>query len=169
MPIIYILVLVLAVLVTDSAATPRYVMPRELVGYARELGCAQIEDFFDIDGMIGPPYAYGYVPGSAEDSAVFWCEKRKGGKRQFFVAIKGKIEGGPLACPRLIPHPDRPGGLDIYREPSDSLEEFEYLDAPRVKGPRGERAIHNTIRTSFPGQSTSFYCHEGRWLMRFRH
>ena len=124
-------------LVTDSAAAPRYVMPRELVEYARELGCAQIEDLFAIDGMIGPPYAYGYVRGSAEDSAVFWCEKRKAGKRQFPLAVKGKIEGGPFACPRLIPYLNRPGGLDIYREPTDSLEEFEYLDAPRREGPRG--------------------------------
>jgi len=168
MPIIYVVVLAVAVLhVTETAADPKYMMPRELVEHAREIGCAQIEDFFDTRGMIGPPYVYGYVPGRPEDSAVFWCEKTQGGKRQFFLAIRGKADG-VLGCPRLIPFPVYPGGLDIYREPTESLEQFTYLDAPKVKGPRGERTIHNAIRTSSRGLETSFYCHEGRWLMRSR-
>jgi len=73
MPIIYIVALTLALLHTSqSAADPKYVIPRELVEHAREIGCAQIEDYYDISGMIGPPYVYGYIPGRLEDSAAFW-------------------------------------------------------------------------------------------------
>src|SRR5438093_12760077 len=73
--------------VSHAAAEPKYVMPRELVEHAREVGCAQVDDFFDIDGMIGAPYVYGYIPGREEKSAAFWCQKTKGDKRQFFLAV----------------------------------------------------------------------------------
>jgi hypothetical protein len=63
-------------------------MPRELVDHAREIGCAQIDDVFDIDGMIGPPYVYGYIPGREENSAAFWCQKTKDDKQQFFVIVR---------------------------------------------------------------------------------
>jgi hypothetical protein len=171
MSIIYIALLgLIAFHVSEAAADPKYMMPRELVEYAREMGCAQIEDFFDVNEMIGPPYVYGYLPGRPEDSAAFWCEKSKDGERQVFLAVKvehGRVEG-PLACPRLIAWHNPPRGLDIYRDPNESLEEFTYLDSPKVKGPRGRRVLHNAIRSSAPGQSTTFYCHEGRWLVRFR-
>jgi len=156
--------------VSHAAAEPKYVMPRELVEHAREVGCVQVDDFFDIDGMIGAPYVYGYIPGREEKSAAFWCQKTKGDKRQFFLAVMvapGTFDA--LPCPRLIPWHNRPGGLSITREPDQSLEHFTYLDAPRVKGPRAERAIHNAITSSKPGQDDTFYCHEGRWLVRFRH
>jgi len=172
MSINYIALLVfIAFDVSAAAADPKYVMPRELVEHAREIGCAQIEDFFDVNEMIGPPYVYGYLPGPPEDSAAFWCEKRKGGERQFFLAIKAKQGSlvGSLACPRLIAWHNPPHGLDIYRDLNESLEEFTYLDSPKVKGPRDGRVLHNVIRSSVPGQSTTFYCHEGRWLVGSRH
>jgi hypothetical protein len=172
MSVSYIVLLALIAFdVSEAAADPKYVMPRELVEHAREIGCTQIEDFFDVDGMTGPPYVYGYLPGRPEDSVAFWCQKRKDGERQFFLAVKakqGSLEG-PLACPRMIAWHNHPRGLDIYRDPNESLEEFTYLDSPKVKGPRGGRVLHNAIRSSVPGLSTTFYCHEGRWLVRLRH
>jgi hypothetical protein len=155
---------------THATAESKYVMPRELVEHARDIGCAQIDDFYDVDGMIGPPYVYGYIPGGDEKSAAFWCQKTNGDSRQFFLAVMvapGTFE--PWPCPRLIPWHNRPGGLGITREPDESLENFRYLDVPRAKGPRGERAIHNAIQDSKPGQDTTFYCHERRWLVRSRH
>jgi len=171
MSIVYFLMAVIALGVSQSAADPQYVMPRELVQEAREIGCRQVEDFFDVNGMIGPPYVYGYLPGKPGDSAAFWCERTKDGDRQFLLAIRvgpGRTEGA-LACPRLILWNNRPGGLDIYRNPNESLNEFTYLDPPYMKGPRDQRVLHNAIRSSVPGQSTTFYCHEGRWLVRSRH
>lgn len=172
MSIVRIAVLALIALsFADAAADPKYVMPRQLVEHARQVGCSQVEDFFDVNGMIGPPYVYGYLPGNTEDSAAFWCERRKNGEREFFLAVmvgQGRAEGG-LACPRLIPWHNYPGGLGLYRNPNDSLEAFTYLDPPNEKGPRGRKVIHNAIQSSVPGQSTTFYCHEGRWLVRGQH
>ncbi|SRR6266571_6630041 len=156
---------------TDAAADPKYVMPRELVEHARELGCSQVEDFFEVNGMIGPPYVYGYLPGRTEDSAAFWCERTKSGEREFFLAVmvhEGR-SAGALACPRLVAWHNYPGGLGLYRNPKQSLEAFTYLDAPKQKGPRDRVVVHNAIQSSAPGQSTEFYCHDGRWLVRSRH
>jgi hypothetical protein len=155
----------------DAAATTTYVMPRELVEHANKLGCSQIDDFFDVNGMIGPPYTYGYIPGRPEDSAVFWCEKHMSNEHQYFLAVMvhPSKSTGPLTCPSLIKWHNRPGGLDIYRDPLESLAEFVYLDAPEKRGPNGRTVMHHAIRSSKPGQSTTFYCHEGRWLIRSRH
>lgn len=173
MSIVYIALLAafLTFEVSEAAATPKYIMPRELVQHAQEIGCAQVEDFYDVAGLIGPPYMYGYLPGRPEESAAFWCERTRDGARQFYLAVKvqpGKVEG-PLACPRLIPWHNYPGGLEVYRNPNESLEEFRYVDSPNVMGPRGTGILHNAIRSSVPGTSTTFYCHEGRWLIRLRH
>jgi hypothetical protein len=171
MSIIYILSALLILATSESTADPKYVMPRELVEQAREIGCTQVEDFFDVNGMIGAPYVYGYLPGRPEDSAAFWCERSKNGERQVLLAIRvapGRVEGA-LGCPRLIVWNGNPGGLELYRNPSESLAGFTYLDPPHSKGPRDQRVLHNAIRSSVPGQSTTFYCHDGRWLIRSLH
>jgi hypothetical protein len=55
-----------------------YLLPEELLNVAREKGFDQINDFYkDRPGMLNPPYAYGYLPGLKENSAVFWCEKKE--------------------------------------------------------------------------------------------
>jgi hypothetical protein len=173
MPIIYItaMAVIIAFNAPAIAADPKYMMPRELVQYAKDIGCSQVEDFFDVEGMIGPPYVYGYLVGRPEDSAAFWCEKKEDGERTFFLAIKvqpGKAEG-PLGCPRLIASKNYPGGLELHRNPNESLEEFRYVDSPNQKGPRGTAIVHNAIKSSVPGTSTTFYCQNGRWLIRLRH
>jgi len=166
-----VLAIGLMLFASEASADPKYMMPRDLVEHSRQLGCSQVEDFFNVEGMIGPPYAYGYLPGRIEDSAVFWCEKHKDAQRSFLLAIAirpGHVEGA-LACSRVVSWHDYPGGLDIYRDPSESLDSFVYLDDPRRKGPHDKTIVHNAIRSSVPGGSTTFYCHEGRWLVRSRH
>lgn len=172
MPIVIIVgLLLVAIPSADVEADVKYLMPRELVEHARVLGCLQIEDFFDLAGMIGPPYVYGYLPGHIEDSAAFWCEKNQDGTRRFFLAVvEGKrAQKNTLGCPRLIAWHNRPGGLTIYRDPEETLEGFRYIDAPTEKAPPGRHVIHNAIQSSRPGQSTTFYCDEGRWLVRSQH
>jgi hypothetical protein len=144
------------------------IMPRELVEFAEKNGCGQVEDFFDVWGMINPPYVYGYVPGAKDKSAVFWCQILEKGERRFVLMLMVEKEA-PLEltqCPRQIRWPNRPKGLDLYQNPTESLGEFVYLDAPDQRGPRNVRLTHNAIRSEYDGVGSIFYCYRGRWLVR---
>jgi hypothetical protein len=169
MPIITFIFLVMTLISTTAWADPKYMMPRELVEHARQLGCFQVEDFFDVKGMIGPPYVYGYATGRPEDGAAFWCEKRISDERRFFLVVLVKpVSGKTITCPNLVPWHNYPGGLRVYSGPNESLGDYSYVDAPGQKGPR-DGVTGQALESSVPGQSTIFYCHGGRWLFRSRH
>lgn len=147
------------------------VMPQELVELARKNGCDQVEDFYDVPGMINAPYVYGYLPGPKDKSAVFWCQTVEKGERQFFLILVFKEETThELArCPRKIRWDNPPRGLDLYKNPGESLGEFVFFDAPHKRGPQNVRMTHNAIRSEIPGVSEVLYCYQGRWLIRYRH
>jgi hypothetical protein len=144
------------------------IMPRELVEFGAQKGCGPVEDFFDVEGMINPPYVYGYLPGAKDKSAVFWCQILEKGERRFVLLLMVKAESvhGSKQCPRQIRWHNRPKGLDLYKNPRESLAEFVYLDAPDQKGPRDVRLTDNAIRSVYDGVGSVFYCYKGRWLVR---
>jgi hypothetical protein len=152
------------------AVAETLIMPRELVEFAKQNGCGQLDDFFDRPEMVGPPYAYGYLPGPKERSAVLWCEARDRGKRQVFLLVMLRTPEQQsfeeAKCPRRIEWlGGYPGGLDISSG-EESLERFVYLDSPKRAGPKGERSRGRAIRSAFEGTSSVLYCHKGRWLLR---
>ena len=155
---------------TSASAQERDVniMPRQLVELGQKHGCQQVNDFFAVDGMINPPYVYGYLPGPKEKSAAFWCQVDEKGERRFLLMIMAKEEPPQelARCPRQIPSLNRPKGLDLYRNPSESLEKFVYVDAPTRTGPKNVKLTHNAIRSEYDGVGSIFYCYGGRWLVR---
>lgn len=152
------------------ASAETLIMPRELVEYARQNGCEQIDNFFDREETVGPPYAYAYLPGPATNSAVMWCQNRAGGERRFFLLVmltnehQQEYEGAK--CPRRVESPGGyPGGLRIYPG-TEFLEKFVYLRQPRRPGPKGVRMNGNAIWSEFGGTGSVLYCYQGQWLVR---
>lgn len=146
------------------------VMPRELVEFAERHACAQVTDFFDRPGMVKPPYVYGYLPGAREDSAVFWCERKREGVRSFVLMIMVKEKAqGLLKCPAQIEWRNPPRGLDLYKNSRESLADFVSLSQPHRRGPSRVHLTQSAIRSEYDGVEEVFYCHSGEWLVRQRH
>ncbi|UCE67637.1 MAG: hypothetical protein JSU85_06415 [Candidatus Zixiibacteriota bacterium] len=60
------------------------IMPKELVEIAEINGYEQVDDFYNLPGMLEPCYIYGYKEGDQENSAVFWV-KKKGGESEVYT------------------------------------------------------------------------------------
>ena len=151
-----------------SELTP--IMPEEVIAYAAQNGCEQVNDFFkNRPGMVNPPYAYGYLPGLEEESAALWCQAGQGDNRKFYLLIMMKKPTPELArCPAKIEWQNYPGGLSIYKDRRTTLKEFVFLTDPKRKGPRNVRLSHNGILSEYDGVTELFYCYKGAWLIRMR-
>ena len=139
-------------------------MPQELVDFAERDGCAPINDFFARPGMVNPPYAYGWLAGDPEDSAVFWCKKaldEKPYKLMFKVHDPKRLAG----CPATIEWHNPPGGLTIETR---RLALRDFRDVTEPSRPRSNAVVAHAkvIVDYYDGLTTMFYCHEGRWLTR---
>lgn len=154
----------------SPASEPMPVMPEELIAYVAKNGCEQVGDFFKRPGMVNPPYAYGYLPGLAEDSAVLWCQVGKGEDRKFLLLVMMKRRDSELAkCPTKIEWRNYPGGLSIYRDKRTTLDNFVYLADPKRTGPKDVKLSANGILSEYDGVEELFYCYKGAWLIRQRH
>jgi hypothetical protein len=84
---------------TGSAQT--LVMPIDLVEFARANGCSQIDDFFGPQSPgKNPPYVYGWIPGTDESSAVFWCKKDEKSDKPYKLIFKAR-DPKQLGCPAV--------------------------------------------------------------------
>jgi len=145
------------------------VMPRELVDLSRSNGCAPIENFYDRPGMINPPYAYGWLTGNPESSAVFWCKKIEKSDRPYLLVIKAANIGALAGCPTKIAWWNDPAGLSIEIRKSLSLKHFRYTAEPGRSGPAIIVSVAKVIVNYYDGVSNIFYCYKGRWLFSSRH
>ena len=105
-------------------------LPKELLEIAKKNGCNEVMGFYDRPGMVNPAYVYGYLPGPEENSAAFWCEKKQGNKRLFFLMFMTRGDTREqMKCPDKIEWKITfPGGLSIWKGMNTTLEGFEYMD-----------------------------------------
>jgi hypothetical protein len=157
----------LLVLSESSGQSEVKIMPSELLEYAEWNGCSQVSDFYEKrPGPVNPPFVYGYLEGSEEDSAVFWCET----KNAYFLMFKFKKSEHELAkCPYKIEWDGHVGGLSLYRDKNATLKDFVYLKDAKRKVLENVRLSHNAIRSYYDGLEHLLYCYKGEWLIRFRH
>jgi hypothetical protein len=154
----------------SEASGEGYVMPREFVQYAEAHGCLQLSDFFDRSGPVNPPYVYGYLKGSEEDSGVFWCKKKIADDKPHLLMIFARHkEISSSTCPQHIEWWNPPGGLSIHQDKSLTLGSFMKVTDPHQSGPKNQRLEHNAIMSSYDGVSVVFYCHRGEWYFGMSH
>jgi hypothetical protein len=151
-------------------------LPDELKKLAEKLGC---EHKFDWDIYSecmfkeNPPYAYGYLPGKKEDSAVFWCTKDKNKKYMFkkysIVIYHKKKKPKDYNCPDIIHSKNRPSPLSVYNDSGETLEFFVNMSNPKKKLPKDTKLINNVIKSSTEDTAELFYCYNGEWVVRVLH
>jgi hypothetical protein len=146
-------------------AADTLVMPRELVDFAHASGCEQIDNFFARPGMVNPPYAYGWLPGDREKSAVFWCEKTKKSGKPYSLMFKPADPKLLEGCPAVIDRADFPGGLSIEIRPHLALSVFRFVTAPMQTGPSIEVANARVLVNYYDGLTDVIYCYQGKWLV----
>jgi len=142
------------------------IMPRDLVGVAREHGCGAVQRFFDRPGPIDPPYLYGYLPGEREESAAFWCQVTGKPNSYLLVFIDDRKDKADSTgrCPTALRWSHRPRGLSVTTERNVSLDGFRYVDDPSRRVQVGEHTDWAPIQDSYDGLATLFYCYKGRWV-----
>lgn len=148
-------------------------MPKELVQFAHANGCDQVSNFYEADtGAIHPPFVYGYLPGDEQNSAVFWCrQKVKNKEYKYMLLLLLKSQHELAKCSNKVEWPSTfyyPGGLSVYKNNKDTLDDFFYLDDVKRKVPKGLYLKHPAILSMMPGLEETFYCHNGKWLVRMR-
>lgn len=133
-------------LVCSAVYAENYVMPKDLVQYAERNDCVQLGEFFDRSGVMNPPYVYGYLKGSAEDSGAFWCKKTKADNKPYLLLIFTRDSNkAQLTCSHQFEWWNPPGGVSVHRETSLGLSSFTKLSDPHQTGPRNQRLGHNVI------------------------
>jgi hypothetical protein len=147
------------------------ILPKELLAHAKEIGCTQVEGFYDRPGQINPVYAYGYPGTVGNSSAVFWCEiKDEKEPYQLVVWISAdRSNKADFSCLRTIKWINYPGGLKIIEGEKKLLSEFYYRDNPKKKGPDGKYTEGLIIHSTYDGVGADFYCFDGKLLMRQFH
>lgn len=164
-----IITMILLLSLVNVANGSTQLLPNELVGVANKHGCSQIKDFYKRPGMVKPIYVYGYMAGSEEDSAVFWCEKQINKAKKYLLVFMSKNKSDNFKCSDTIEWPNYPGGLSIYYNNDLTLKHFTYLSNSSKKPPQDVKLRHNAILSEYDGASELFYCHDGEWLVRIRH
>jgi hypothetical protein len=153
-----------------EASGESYVMPKEFVQYAEAHDCLQLSDFFDKPGAVNPPYAYGYLEGSEEDSGIFWCKKKIADEKPYLLLIFLRhTHVSWSTCPHYVEWWNSPGGLTVQREKTLTLDLFKKVTDLHQTGPKKQRLEHNAIMSSYDGVSVIFYCHKGEWFFRMSH
>jgi hypothetical protein len=147
------------------AAAENLVMPRELVEHAQAHGCRPVADFDTQPGVFGQPFVHGYVPGSKQASAVYWCEYGPEERPVFRLMLTFEDQRHELArCPHSIEWGARIGGLSIQNDDTITLDRFVPLDHRARRPPKGTRLDHPAIRSE--GADVVFYCHQGWWYVQ---
>jgi hypothetical protein len=156
-------------LLTASAWAPRaatLVMPQELVEYAQANGCNPIDNFYDRPGMVNPPFAYGWLTGAPEESAVFWCQKMEKSDKPWELIFKVKDAKQMAGCPAIVEWWNGPRGLSIEVQTNFMLSNFRYVNEPKRSGPASTIARAKVIVDYYDGLESIFYCDQGQWLYR---
>ena len=137
------------------------ILPEDLREVAGELGCGEIQGFYDRPGMVEPPFLYGYFPGPKEDSALFWCQEATSGEFRFVSVRAGSSVNSFLWR-------NYPGGLSVAGRETWDLAEFRYVDAPDEPGPM-EETSRPPVQSEYDGVITLLYPLGDRWLFRILH
>ena len=149
-----------------SANGQSLVMPKELVEIAKSRSCEPLIDFFDREGLVDPPYALGYLLGSRDASAVFYCRRAR---EEILLMVAILDNRSKLSCPTEIPYPGSSGGLRIFHGKRVPLNQFRYMEPPHRYGPKSEFTRGPIIESYYDGVRDWFYCHNGKWLRQFWH
>jgi hypothetical protein len=155
-------------------------MPRELVDFAHANGCKTIDKFFERPGMVNPPYVYGWLLGSDEDSAVFWCKKTEKTDKPYNLMLtvrdlkshelKVPDQKQLAGCPAAIEYWNAPAGLSIETRRSLELRYFHNVTDPRPRpgGLTDVVANARVIVDYYDGLRSTFYCYRGQWLVNIQ-
>jgi len=141
------------------------VMPQELVQFGHQHGCLPIGDyFFKRPGMVDPPYAYGWLAGDRESSAVFWCTKNPNATT-YQLMFKVRDPKQMAGCPTQIEWRNPPAGLSIEVRSSMNLEGFHDVNDSHLSKPTGVIPNARVIVNYYDGLTDVLYCYKGRWLV----
>src|SRR5712692_14261 len=134
----------LATIIGCSCAHMAYggsLLPETLRQAARDVGCSEVEDFYNRPGRIDPPYVFGYLRHEkdpyGEHSAVFWCA-RPAQSEKYLLVVWVDRDVLPIdvqKCPGTVRWQNYPGGISIVRGERMPLSEFWYREDPKKAGP----------------------------------
>ena len=154
------------------ATPPTLAMPEALVAYAAKNGCGPIPDFSFNRPGINPTYAYGYLPGPTDSSAVLWCQTGQGDQRKFWLLIMQGHKARGYNCPtKLEWRAGFPGGLSIYHNVQITLKDFHYYtsaESQSRKPPPDGSVSGSVIVSQYDGIAEELYCYTGEWLIHMR-
>ena len=146
-----------------SEKSYQYIMPKILVDYGLKHGCKPISDeFYEILGNYLPPYVFGVLGGSKEDSAAFICKRsdQSGYDVMIYIDPKSNLK---LECPNsTYIASSLPFGLKVEEKVWD-------LKAQKFSNDKDEIQTGN-IKSKAILMSNDYYvtvgliCHNGEWL-----
>jgi hypothetical protein len=146
------------------------IMPKELVDIAEINGYEQVDDFYNLPGMLEPCYIYGYKEGDQENSAVFWVKKKGEKKRKvylFFVSRKSWNE--QYIVDEILGWGKYGRGLSFFADTTMILDDFHLLYDQNTKGPRGVLLSAKGIKLYYDGVVQLLYKYNNKWYVRDFH
>jgi hypothetical protein len=107
--------------------------------------------------MVLPPYVYGAFPGEPENTAAFWCEKRRAATTTYLLVIFHRSGRPPVECSLTLAWSNPPRGLSISKEQHVPLSEFRLVSGGPLRAPPGAVTDYPPIRDYYDGVETLFY------------
>jgi hypothetical protein len=143
------------------------IMPMDLVEIAERNGYTQVEDFYELPGMVEPCYLYGYKEGHKENSAVFWVRKKGESKRKVYLFLVSREFGyKPFNVDEILPGGKYGSGLSFFQDTTMTLDEFHLLGDYTVKGPKDVHVSGKGIRQYYDGMLELLYKYNNQWYIK---
>ena len=164
-----ILKLILVFPLISCAANFTGNIPKELLPALKYGDCRLIEDHYEKEFSIDPPYIYGVNTSIKTNSAAILCEANSASKnRQYkLIVVERKNAMSDFSriseCKSDIIINQSPGGLSLVNKEMN-LSSFYYYPNLKRKGPDGITNDGPLLSLQYEGEGMYLYCYEGEWL-----
>ena len=146
------------------------IMPMDLVEIAEKNGYEQINDFYNLPGMLEPCYLYGYKEGDRENSAVFWVRKKDEKKRKVYLLfVSRKFAHEQFEVDEILAWGKYGRGLSFFENTTMKLEYFHLLYDQDIKGPSDVSLSGQGIKLYYDCVAQYLYKYDNKWYIREYH
>jgi hypothetical protein len=151
--------LIFSAIISNAYADDKIlIMPKDLVEIAEKNGYEQVDDFYNLPGMLEPCYLYGYKEGDKKNSAVFWVKKKGERKRSVYLFFVSRKFAHEQYTVEEILHGGKYGyGLSLFQDTTMTLDEFHLNDDYDVKGPKDVSLSGQGIKVFYDGAGEFMY------------
>ena len=145
-------------------------LPPDIRALVFSTGCDPLKEFFDRDGIFGPPYILTEQVGGVSSALHVWCKARTSAADRPYTLLSISLEDGKsFQCPKELRWWNPPGGLSVSRRPRLNLSSYRSVDKPDRKSLSVKLRDVTVLVSSYDGATETFVCYKKAWYVGLTH